>query len=168
MPEDTASETLFITPGGDLRLHIHCIAKDVIITREDIVELAKRKMESKEIEMNEIYQRTKQDRFNHPIVCLCGSTRFKQKFIDENARLTREGKIVLTVGVFVHDTTEEITDYEKALLDQLHREKIKIADDVRIINPGGYIGESTAGEIEYAKGLKKPITYMVEPEQVSE
>lgn len=113
---------------------------------------------------SEVYQRTEQDRFNHPIVCLCGSTRFKAEYIAENARLTCAGKVVLTVGVFVHDTTE---GYDKALLNQVHREKIKISDEVRIINPGGYIGKSTADEIEYAKSLGKSITYLEEPKSIS-
>ena len=98
---------------------------------------------------------------NRPeIVCLCGSTRFKEEFIAENRRLTLEGKIVLTVGVFGHDENEQPMDEEtKRQLDNLHLRKIDLADSVLVITVDGYIGKSTAVEILYALDATKPVHY---------
>jgi hypothetical protein len=96
------------------------------------------------------------------IVCLCGSTKFKQQFIEANFRETMAGKIVLSVGFFSH--ADEIiytpTDEEKNMVDELHKRKIDLADEVLILNVNGYIGESTKNEIEYAKQLGKCIRFL--------
>ena len=87
------------------------------------------------------------------IVCLCGSTRFMETFFEEGWRETLEGKIVLSVGVCKHaeDHGGEALGKEVAdKLDQLHLRKIDLADEVLILNVGGYIGESTRLEFEYA------------------
>jgi hypothetical protein len=100
------------------------------------------------------------------IVCLCGSTRFKQEFIRANFRETMAGKIVLTVGWFSHADGELYTptEQEKRDLDQLHLRKIDLCDEVLVINPGGYIGDSTRREIAYARKLGKPVHFIV-PEE---
>lgn len=84
------------------------------------------------------------------IVCLCGSTRFKEEFLAQQKRLTLEGKIFLTVGFFGHVDEVKPTIEEKLLLDELHLRKIDLADEILVINPGHYIGESTRREILYA------------------
>jgi len=99
------------------------------------------------------------------IVCLCGSTRFKDEFIKANERLTLRGKIVLSVGLFAHadyggDAEVVLDDGVKEMLDKLHLHKIKIADEIYIIDPDKYIGNSTRREIEYARRLRKPIYYL--------
>lgn len=96
------------------------------------------------------------------IVCLCGSTKFKQQFIEANFRATMEGKIVLTVGWFSHTDGEVYypTDKEKEMLDELHLRKIDLADEVFVLNVDGYIGESTRKEIEYAESIGKPVNYL--------
>lgn len=94
------------------------------------------------------------------IVCLCGSTKFKQIWIDENARLTLEGNIVLTVGLWAHHDHINLTLKQKKSLDYLHKQKIAICDWVLILDVDGYIGESTRSEIAYAKALGKPIRYL--------
>ncbi len=96
------------------------------------------------------------------IVCLCGSTRFKETFINTNRSLTLEGIIVLSVGVFSHDTNEtnEFTSADIARLEQLHLHKINMSDEVLVLNVGGYIGDGLEREIAYAKLIKKPITYI--------
>lgn len=91
------------------------------------------------------------------IVVLCGSTGFRKEFADENRRLTLEGRIVLSVGFFRGD--HEISEEEKERLDGLHLRKIDMANEVRIINPAKYIGESTEREIEYAPNEWKFITW---------
>jgi len=93
-----------------------------------------------------------------PIVCLCGSSRFRAELVEANRHETMAGKIVLAPGVFGHDG-DLITDAEKAKLDRLHFAKINLADEVLVVNPGGYIGDSTRREIEHTKAAGKPLRY---------
>jgi len=93
------------------------------------------------------------------IVCICGSTRFADEMREVNRVLTFAGIIVLAPGVFGHATGEPITDEQKAALDALHLRKIDLADRVLVVNPGGYIGESTAREIAYAQAAGKPVSF---------
>lgn len=97
------------------------------------------------------------------VVCLCGSTRFMDAFHAANARLSLEGKIVLTVEIVTYDgaTDPQRADPEqKVKLDELHLRKIDLADRVFVLNVGGYIGESTRDEINYAESIGKPIEYL--------
>ena len=97
------------------------------------------------------------------IVCLCGSTRFMEAFFEVGWQLTLEGKIVLSVGVCKHaeDHGGEALGQEVAdRLDELHCRKIDLADRVMILNVGGYIGESTRRELDYARSLGKPVTFL--------
>lgn len=90
------------------------------------------------------------------IVCLCGSTRFYPQFQEANYQETMAGRIVLTVGFYPHSSEQAhgetigITPLQKAELDALHLRKIDLADEVLVLNVGGYIGQSTAREISYA------------------
>lgn len=95
------------------------------------------------------------------VVCLCGSTKFKETFVKANFDLTRQGKIVVTVGWFSHaDPTYTPTAEEKAALDELHKRKIDLADEILVLDVGGYIGESTRSEIAYAHSTGKPVRYL--------
>jgi hypothetical protein len=97
------------------------------------------------------------------IVCLCGSTRFMDAFFDAGWYFTLKGYIVLSVGVCKHakDHGGEALGQEVAdMLDELHLKKIDLADFVYVLNVDGYIGESTAKEVEYAKAKNKPIQYL--------
>lgn len=102
------------------------------------------------------------------IVVLCGSTRFYQAFQEANYKETLAGKIVLSVGFFIHSTNEvhggllHCTDEQKIALDNLHKRKIDLADEVLVLNVGGYIGSSTRSEIEYAQKYypEKTIRYL--------
>lgn len=92
------------------------------------------------------------------IVCLVGSTRFRAEYDAANRDLTLKGHIVLTCGVWVHHEAEEANTPEvKERLDKLHRQKIDLADEVFVVNPDGYTGESTRAEIEYARRQGKPV-----------
>lgn len=97
------------------------------------------------------------------IVTLCGSTRFKQAFVEANFRLTMAGKIVLSVGWFSHyDRAKyEPTAEEKLALDTLHFRKIDLSDSIYVLNVDCYIGESTRNEIAYAKATGKAVAYLV-------
>jgi|GEM_PF-5661911 len=88
---------------------------------------------------------------NHPTVTLCGSTRFKREFESMNAILTMEGSVVLTTGVYKDYFGRQLTGEEKDRLDKMHLHKIDLSDAVIVIDVGGYIGESTRHEIEYAQ-----------------
>jgi hypothetical protein len=94
------------------------------------------------------------------IVCLCGSTKFKEAYQEATLRETLAGKIVLSVGCFMHADGVPITDEQKAALDELHLRKIDLADEVLILNVGGYFGESTRRELKYAEKQKKKIRYL--------
>ena len=106
----------------------------------------------------------------YPVITLCGSTRFKDEFMREQKRLTLEGNIVISVGLFGHSGDEEVWDgmdegtlgKTKAMLDDMHKRKIDMADSIFVINVGGYIGESTKSEIEYAIKTGKHVQYLEE------
>lgn len=95
------------------------------------------------------------------VVTLCGSTRFKEEFLEANKRLTLQGYIVLMPGVFAHSGDKEAFDPEvKGILDNMHFRKIDLSDEVYVLNVGGYIGESTAREIDYAVSHGRPVRYL--------
>ena len=95
------------------------------------------------------------------VVTLCGSTRFKEQFLEVQKRLTLEGNIVISVGLFGHSGDEEVwTEGTKEMLDNMHKRKIDMADSIYVINVGGYIGESTRSEIEYATRNGKEVDYL--------
>lgn len=105
---------------------------------------------------------------NRPsIVCLCGSTRFGKAFEEANLRETLDGKIVLTIGCSMRsdaelfkDVTPEALIRIKADLDELHKRKIDLADEVLILNVGGYVGKSTFGELIYALQRGKEVRWL--------
>jgi hypothetical protein len=96
------------------------------------------------------------------IVCLCGSTKFKKEFLEEAKKEAIKECIVLSVGWFSHADGNVLPEGMKEKLDELHKRKLDLCDRVTVINVGGYIGESTRSEIEYATKLGKPITYLEE------
>ena len=87
----------------------------------------------------------------YPVVTLCGSTRFKDEFMQAQKELTLKGMIVISVGLFGHSGDEEVWDgmdegaisETKFMLDDMHKSKIDMADGIYVVNPGGYIGDST-------------------------
>ena len=98
----------------------------------------------------------------YKIITLCGSTRFKDEFIAEQKRLTFEGNIVISVGLFGHSGDSEVWSEEtKLMLDDMHKRKIDLADEIFVINVDGYIGTSTRSEIEYAVNTNKPVKYLL-------
>jgi hypothetical protein len=104
------------------------------------------------------------------VVCLCGSTRFREAFEIANMDETLRGNIVISVGMFGHtdhpsgskhvtadgDETQEV----KKMLDELHLRKIDLSSEVLIVNVGDYIGSSTRREIEYAYSKGKVVRFM--------
>ena len=101
---------------------------------------------------------------NRPkVVCLCGSTRFREAFEGANRAETLAGNIVLSVGLFGHHEGLDMAGETKARLDDLHLRKIDLADEVLILNVGGYIGESTRRELEYASGAGRAVRFLEPP-----
>ena len=110
------------------------------------------------------------DHQTYKVITLCGSTRFKKEFELVQKELTLDGYVVISVGLFGHSGDEEVwegkTDGEitetKKMLDDMHRQKIDMADEIYVIDVDGYIGSSTKGEIEYAQSAGKKIRYYSE------
>lgn len=95
------------------------------------------------------------------VITLCGSTRFKEQFLEAQKRLTLEGNVVISVGLFGHSGDKEVWEPgTKEMLDKMHLQKIDMADEIFVINVGGYIGESTKREIAYAESKGKIVKYL--------
>lgn len=104
----------------------------------------------------------------YKVITLCGSTRFKDEFLRVQKELTLKGNIIISVGLFGHSGDDEVWEgldegtltKTKEMLDDMHKCKIDMADEIFVINVGGYIGTSTRNEIEYAKSLGKKVNYL--------
>ena len=104
----------------------------------------------------------------YKVITLCGSTRFEKEFFEVQKDLTLKGNIVISVGFFGHskdadmweNMDKETQDKTKEMLDDIHKRKIDMADEIFVINVGGYIGESTKSEIKYAQENGKKINYL--------
>ena len=94
------------------------------------------------------------------IITLCGSIKFKDEFMKVQEKLILDGNIVLTPNFFNNIKKEEIDLETKRMLDEMHKQKIDMSDEIYVINFGGYIGESTKTEIEYAKTKGKKVSYL--------
>lgn len=93
------------------------------------------------------------------VITLCGSTRFRDEYMEAQKRLTLEGHIVISVGLFGHSGDSEVWDEGvKEMLDEMHLSKIDMADEIYVVNPGGYVGRSTSREIAYALSQGKKVS----------
>lgn len=100
------------------------------------------------------------------VITLCGSTRFKDAFLEAQKHLTLQGNIVISVGLFGHSGDDEVwTEGTKEMLDEMHLAKIDLSDEIYVVNVGGYIGESTRREIAYARQNKKIVNYLEAPNE---
>ena len=105
---------------------------------------------------------------NYKVITLCGSTKFKEEFLRIQKELTLKGNIVISVGLFGHSGDCEVWENmdegtltkTKEMLDDMHKRKIDMADEIFVININGYIGESTRSEIDYAKNTGKKVNYL--------
>ncbi|MBR3882988.1 MAG: hypothetical protein IKJ36_07000 [Clostridia bacterium] len=106
----------------------------------------------------------------YKVITLCGSTRFKDEFMKAQKDLTLKGYIVISVGLFGHSGDQEVWENmdegtltkTKEMLDDMHKRKIDMADEIFVINVNGYIGDSTKSEIEYANKTGKKVNYLEE------
>ena len=105
----------------------------------------------------------------YKVVTLCGSTKFKDQFMQVQKELTLKGYIVISVRLFGHSGDNEVWENmdegtltkTKEMLDDMHKRKIDMADEIFVINVNGYIGESTKSEIQYALNKGKKVNYLV-------
>lgn len=105
---------------------------------------------------------------NYKIITLCGSTKFKDEFLKAQKDLTLKGNIVISVELFGHSGDNEVWENmdegtltkTKEMLDDMHKRKIDLADEIFVINVNGYIGSSTKSEIEYAIKTGKKVNYL--------
>lgn len=98
---------------------------------------------------------------NYKVITLCGSTKFKDEFLQVQKDLTLKGNIVISVGLFGHSGDNEVwTEGTKEMLDDMHKRKIDMSDEIFVINVNGYIGKSTKSEIEYALKTNKKVNYL--------
>lgn len=106
----------------------------------------------------------------YKVITLCGSTRFKDAFMEAQKRLTLERNIVISVGLFGHSGDNEVWENmdegtltrTKQMLDDMHKRKIDMSDEIYVINVGGYIGSSTRSEIAYARSIGVTVRYLEE------
>lgn len=102
------------------------------------------------------------------VITLCGSTKFKKEFMEIQKKLTLEGNIVISVGLFGHSGDNEVWESmdegtlteTKQMLDDMHKEKINMSNEIFVINVGGYIGESTTKEIVHALITNKNVRFL--------
>lgn len=97
-------------------------------------------------------------------ITLCGSTKFRAEFEKVAVEETLKGNMVISVGLFGHETGLNMNSETKRMLDRLHFAKIDLADEIFVINPGGYIGLSTCDEIHFAISMRKKVRWLVEPD----
>mgnify|MGYP005778311337 CR=1 FL=1 len=162
---------------ADLMEVINAEIKVRNINYEDIEEVRKIKAEKKGKFENKIYLNyVEQDYIDkkeeeeskkewrklkkYNIITLCGSINFKDEFLKVQEKLVLKGNIVFTPNFFDNIKKEEISLETKEMLDKMHKQKIDMSDEIYVINQGGYIGESTKLEIEYAKSKGKKVTYL--------
>lgn len=95
-----------------------------------------------------------------PTVTICGSMRFFPRMIEVAAQLTSLGQIVLMpFDASLTGIPDKTATEHGAMLDEMHRAKIRLSGSVYVVNTGGYVGESTRNEIEYAATLGIPVEY---------
>ena len=104
----------------------------------------------------------------YKVITLCGSTRFREQFMQAQKDLTLQGYIVISVGLYGHAGDAEVWENmdegtltkTKEMLDDMHKRKIDMADEIFVVNVGGYVGDSTKSEIKYAHENGKVVRYL--------
>lgn len=94
------------------------------------------------------------------IITVCGSLKFVDEMMEITEKMELQGNCMLVPIYNPNKPNKDSFTKEEALtLDKMHKERIKLADAILVVNVGGYIGNSTKNEIEYAKSLNKEILY---------
>ncbi|GIM88702.1 hypothetical protein Ato02nite_004950 [Paractinoplanes toevensis] len=91
------------------------------------------------------------------VITLCGSTKFEAEFAEVNQRLTMEGCVVISLGMFRlpdlpdYDWTVDSSDL-KGRLGSVHFQKIRMADEVRRWHRAGSGAGRSGGSGGRARG----------------
>lgn len=94
------------------------------------------------------------------VITLCGSTKFKDEFEKVKNELTLKGNIIITLGVFSKNDNIVLSEESIQMLSEMHKQKIDMSDEIFVVNVGGYIGNSTKLEIDYAISRGKKVSYL--------
>ena len=97
------------------------------------------------------------------VITLCGSARFERLFKATELALTLCGHAVFGLARYPSDEGGDKDWYDegtKAALDEAHKRKIDASDVVVVLNFCAYIGESTLGEVEYARARGKDVRFL--------
>ena len=98
-------------------------------------------------------------------ITLCGSTKYKEEFINVNKWLTLQGNVVISCSIYGQTDGDPITEEDKIILDKVHFAKIDLSDEIFVINVNNYIGSSTRNEINYADSKGKKIRYFTDEKE---
>lgn len=93
------------------------------------------------------------------IITVCGSLRFMKEIMEITEKMALQGNCMLSIVYPMKTDKEDYTDEEIDVLNKMHRERIKLADAILVVNVDNYIGSTTKSEIEFAKELNKEIIY---------
>lgn len=97
----------------------------------------------------------------YKVITLCGSSKYKDEFEKVQLDLTLHGNIVLSLPIFSQNDGLVLSDEQLNMLSEMHKQKIDMADEIFVVNPNSYIGNSTKQEIEYAISTNKPVNYLI-------
>lgn len=94
------------------------------------------------------------------IITVCGSLKFYKEMMEITEKVELQGNCML-VPIYnpAKPNKDDFTEEEALILDKMHKERIKLADAILVVNVNDYIGNSTKNEIELAKSLNKEILY---------
>lgn len=102
------------------------------------------------------------------VITVCGSSRFVEQMAVVRWELEKQGNITLGLHLLpaaYAQCQDHIAEEQgvAAQMDELHLRKIDMSDKIFVVNVDGYIGESTAREIAYAKARAIPVVYLEDP-----
>ena len=149
-------------------IYIHDLKINIFITIDPGVKINYKAIDLYKSGINPKYALLTTDFKDSKVITLCGSTKFKHKFLEVYKKLSEEGNIVLLPSKFLSEEEKLNLSYnEKIKLKLLHRQKIYMSDKIFVINPENYIGKNTRDEIEFAKMFGMEIEYLVSQEDTN-
>ncbi len=98
-------------------------------------------------------------------ITICGSMRYVKEMLEVAEKIELQGNVVLLPLYNPWKKKRNYTKDEYNILEEVHKERIKLAEAILVVNVDNYIGESTSKEIEFAKKLGKEIIYYTELEK---
>lgn len=111
-----------------------------------------------ELHFKEPWEKAKQYNLRK-IVTMCGSIKYFDKMKENAKKLEIENQYAVLMPIY-YPLNHDLSEQDKNNLGEIHRRKIEISNSIFVVNIGGYIGNTTKSEIEYAKELGKEIMYL--------